>query len=889
MPACAVCGYETLEAFKFCPECGAARATRTSEQRRVVTVLSCDVVGSTALGETTDPEALRALLAGYFERMKAIVERHGGTVEKFIGDAVMAVFGAPVAHEDDGLRACRAALEMREALPGLGIEGRIGVATGEVVSGTEERLVTGDAVNVVSRLQQAAQPGEVLIGEETRALVGAAVDVEAVEPLTLKGKTDPVPTHRLLAVHVLAERGPQAPFVGRGRELAAIREARERVLAERHCELVTIVGEAGVGKSRLVAEALASLEGRVIQGSCLPYGEGITYWPVVEVLKQLGASPPDPAAAAAISSVFGETDMATSAEEIAWAFRKTLEHAAAEQLLIIVFDDIQWGEETFLDLLEHVALLSSGAPILLLAMARPELPERRADWPVTLRVEPLGAEEADELIPEAITGTLRSKIARGSGGNPLFVEEMVAMAGEAGGEVAVPPTLQALLAARLDQLNAGERRVLERSAVEGEVFHRGAVQALAPEETQITPRLAALTRKGLIRPVKPQLAGEDGFRFRHLLIRDAAYAGLPKATRADLHQRFAAWLEHRGTDRVELEEILGYHLERAWHYREELGLADGGELAAAARQRLTTAGRRALWRQDVGAAVNLLSRAAALVTSAETDVLAEVDLALALGWQGKGRESLQRARSVAERAAAAGDRLGELCALLAEGVLRISFEPEGATDQLAAVAEQALPEFEAAGNDSGLNLTYRALGQVASMHGQMDALVGAYERAAAHAQRVGMPSQLQVAWCSYGRLGGTTPPFGTARLAGRAGRTSTTEPSVSRTPGDRLGEAQSFRRGARGACKAACRAGGAGRPARPHELERSRSCDRALGRRHRRRRRRGRRALPSARGQWLDGQPVERRRDASAGLLRARSTGGCRSLVTARGRARGER
>ena len=232
--------------------------------------------------------------------------------------------------------------------------------------------------------------------------------------------------------------------------------------------------------------------------------------------------------------------MATSAEEIAWAVRKLLEEQAP---LIAVFDDIQWGEETFLDLLEHVALLSSGAPILLLAMARPELTERRAEWPVTLRLEPLercGGRRADP--PGHLRG-LRAEIARAAGGNPLFVEEMVAVAGDAGGEVVVPPTLQALLATRLDQLDPAERGVLERGAVEGEVFHRGSVQALTAEESQVTPRLASLVRKGLIRPQKPQLAGEDGFRFRHLLIRDAAYAGLPKATRADLHQRFAAWLE----------------------------------------------------------------------------------------------------------------------------------------------------------------------------------------------------------------------------------------------------------------------------------------------------------------------------------------------------------
>jgi len=538
VPACSTCGFESERPFRFCPECGTeqAAAAPSREQRKTVTVLFCDLTGSTALGETLDPERLRALLANYFDRMKTIVERHGGTVEKFIGDAVMAVFGVPVLHEDDALRAVRSAFEMRDALPELGLEGRIGVMTGEVVTGTEERLATGDAVNVAARLEQAAQPGEVLIGQPTLALVRDATEVEAVEPLMLKGKTEPVPAFRLLRVRDAPERRHGVRFVGRAHELATLREAWERVEKERRCELVTVIGDAGVGKSRLASELLGSIEATVVQGRCPPYGEGITYWPVVEVLKQLDVSPPEETAAVAIRSLLGEGDASTSAEEIAWAFRKTLEHAAAEPL-VVVFDDIQWGEQTFHDLIEHVALLSSDASILLLCMARPELVGHRPTWPVTLRLEPLGDDEVDELIGQRVAGDLSTKIAHAAGGNPLFIEEMVAMAGDRDGEVVVPPSLQALLAARLDQLEPAERSVLERGAIEGEIFHRGAVQALAPAETQVTPNLAALVRRELIRPDRSQFAGEDGFRFRHLLIRDAAYDGLPKAMRADLHER----------------------------------------------------------------------------------------------------------------------------------------------------------------------------------------------------------------------------------------------------------------------------------------------------------------------------------------------------------------
>ena len=291
-------------------------------------MLFCDVTGSTQLGEESDPEALRALLARYFERMKAIVESHGGTVEKFIGDAVMAVFGVPRVHEDDALRACRAAIEMRDALPEVRVQARIGLTTGEVVTGTEERLATGDAVNVAARLEQAAQPGEILIGEPTLTLVRDAVEAEPVEPLVLNGKAEPVPAFRLAALLAVPVRLHGTPFVGRERELALVHASWERVCSEARCELLTVVGEAGVGKSRLVAEALALIDCRAVGGRCLPYGEGITYWPLVEVLKQLNVLPSDTEAAAAIRSLLGESEAATSAEEIAWAFRKLVEEQA---------------------------------------------------------------------------------------------------------------------------------------------------------------------------------------------------------------------------------------------------------------------------------------------------------------------------------------------------------------------------------------------------------------------------------------------------------------------------------------------------------------------------------------------------------------------------------
>jgi class 3 adenylate cyclase/tetratricopeptide (TPR) repeat protein len=730
---CASCGRDNPPGAGFCNSCGAALASPAAsrEVRKTVTVLFCDLTGSTALGEQTDPEALRALLARYFERMKAIVEAHGGTVEKFIGDAVMAVFGVPAAHEDDALRACRAAMEMRDALPELGIAGRIGVNTGEVVTGTEERLATGDAVNVAARFEQAAAPAEVLIGEPTLALVREAVAAEPVEPLMLKGKSHPVPAYRLVSVLDAPERSHASRFVGRGRELRSLAGAWERVQAQPRCEVVTVVGDAGVGKSRLVSEALTGIAARVVRGRCLPYGEGITYWPVVEVVKQLAVLPADPAAAAAIRSVLGESEVGTSGDEIAWAFRKLLEEQAP---LVVVFDDIQWGEETFLDLVESTALLSSGAPLLLLCMARPELVERRPGWPGTLRLEPLPAEQADALIGDAVSDELRERIARAAGGNPLFISEMLAMAAE-DGDVDVPPTLKALLAARLDQLDEAERRVLERGSVEGEIFHRGGVQALAPEETQVTTRLAALVRRQLVRPDRAQIAGDDGYRFRHLLIRDAAYDALPKAVRADLHARFADWLDEHGQALVERDEIVGYHLEQASRYRAELGQPDAASADRAA-VRLTAAGNRAIDRQDYRAGAALLDRAAELVRPYRTDVPLELESAWASG-DLDVRAAVETAEAITERAEAAGDHSGAtLARAMALQGRNYAGEPD-ATDEVIAICRAALPLEEERDDPRRLALLWEMLASAADFHQRHDDKVEALLQALGYQRRAG--------------------------------------------------------------------------------------------------------------------------------------------------------
>ena len=755
MATCAVCGYEAGGAFRFCPECGTPAGEQGREQRRMVTVLFCDVVGSTALGESIDPEALRALLAAYFEQMKAIVERHGGVVEKFIGDAVMAVFGLPVIHEDDAVRALRAATEMQAALAELGIAGRIGITSGEVVTGTEERLATGDPVNVAARLQQAAEPGEILLGEATLELAGDAADVEPVESLTLKGKREPVPAWRLVGVsHAPVERAFDSPLVGRANELAQLAAGWERVRTGSSCELVTVVAAAGVGKSRLVAEFLASADATVVRGRCLSYGEGITYWAVVEVLKQLESQRSrlelDPLAAEALDAVLGMGE-ASSTDEIAWAFRKLLEGVAAEEPLIVVFDDIQWGEDVFLDLVEHVTFLSTGAPILLLCMARPELLDGRSGWGGVLRLQPLSSEEAATLMDTRIDGhelddDVRQRILAAAGGNPLFVQEMAAMVQSGNGEVDVPPTLQALLAARLDQLDAPERSVLERGAVEGEVFHHAVVQALMPDEARLTPQLTALVRKELIRPDRPLFAGEDAFRFRHLLMRDAAYEGLAKAERAELHEQFAGWLEEHGTELVELDELAGYHLEQAYRYRLDLGQNDDA-LATRAGKRLAEAGSRAVARNDFGAALKLLERASDLLPGDRPDVRLEFDLAWAHFHAGNGHEAMRRLALAADRASAAGDHLGALSLQVEQATYDTVLNPpvEGSGERLRLRAEQALAVFEEAGDEWGLTVAGASLIVAGELEGRSWAeLAARAEFLLEHARRAG--SRLYEAW-----------------------------------------------------------------------------------------------------------------------------------------------
>jgi class 3 adenylate cyclase/tetratricopeptide (TPR) repeat protein len=654
------------------------------EVRKTVSIVFSDLKGSTSLGESLDSESLREVMNRYFDEMRTVLERHGGTVEKFIGDAVMAVFGLPRLHEDDALRAVRAAAEMREALArvndelervwGVRLTNRTGVNTGEVVAGdptTGQRLVTGDAVNVAARLEQAAPANDVLLGDLTYRLVRDAVEVEEVEPLELKGKAERVPAYRLVCVLDRAEgvsRRQDAPLVGREDELAALEAAYREAVAERSCRLVTLLANPGVGKSRLSEEFLRSITGEadVLRGRCLSYGDGITFWPLAEAVRQAAMirdeDGPDAALAKLtklaegdaeiverIASAIGLSTGDFTIEEIFWATRKLFELLGRRRPLVVLLDDIHWAAPTFLDLVEHLLESIRDAPVLLLCPARHELLEERPAWAERDGARRLALEPVTEADTERIVETLlggagvdeeaRRRIVAAAEGNPLFVEQLVSMLVDAGllrfdvgrwrassdlADLAVPPSIQALVAARLDRLDADQRAVVDPASVIGLVFQRDAVQELAPDtiRERVTAHLLELGNKQLVRPADGG-DDEERYRFDHVMIREAAYGSLLKRARATFHERFAEWAVrlNRGRGReTEYEEILGYHLEQAHRYLSELGPLDdhGRELGRRAAERLASAGRRAFGRADMRAARDLLGRAVELLPEGDS-------------------------------------------------------------------------------------------------------------------------------------------------------------------------------------------------------------------------------------------------------------------------------
>jgi DNA-binding SARP family transcriptional activator/class 3 adenylate cyclase/tetratricopeptide (TPR) repeat protein len=766
------------------------------ELRKTVTVVHVELAATASVpGASLDPEALRRVTGRVFGDVQTSVDRHGGTVEAVTGDAVTAVFGLPAVHEDDALRALRATAEIAERLanlaselennPSVRFEFRIGVSTGEIVTGRELGLqlrATGEPFHLSAQLAQAASVGDALLDQRTLRLVRDAAFVEDSEV----GST---PGFRLLRVEAVAPRYAsrlESPMVGRDRERRRLHDAYEQAVADRSCQLFTVLGAAGVGKSRLVREFLSDLDDDVVsaRGRCLPYGEGITYWPVLEAVMDVagiddtespvharrrlaelleGEEDAD-RTALRMTDVLGLSGADAGVEESFPVIRRFFEAVAARRSLVVVFDDIHWGEAMFLDLVEHVADWSRSAPILLLCMARPELLDVRPSWgggklnSTSVLLEPLSSSECTQLVANLVgeaelAEEVGARVAEASEGNPLFVEEMFSMLIDDGylvqadgrwtaaGDlttVPVPPTIHALLAARLDRLTGEERAVVERAAVEGKLFHNGSVKALTSAllAPAVDTHLGSLVRKELIRPDKPFFSGEDAYRFRHLLIRDAAYESIPKEIRADLHELHAEWLAAKTTS-VEYDEIIGYHLEQAFRYRAELGPIDDltHSLGRRAAERLGTAGRRAFVRSDPHAGENLISRSVALLPPGDPFRVELVpNLRVIQGLRDVSWADRVLTEAV-EAAATTGDRSLAAHALVQRGLLRLFTGSEVAPAELFAVADRAIAIFEDLGDELGLARAWRLVAQTHYLDRRAASSVEASERALTYARR----------------------------------------------------------------------------------------------------------------------------------------------------------
>jgi len=599
-------------------------------ERKLATVLFVDLVDSTSLVSGADPEVVRRRVQRFFERAQHCVTTHGGIVEKFAGDAVMAAFGIPQAHEDDAERAVRAGLAILDSVHELELEARIGIEAGEVVADdSDSTFATGEAVNVAARLEQAAEPGQILMGPGAHRLTLGRVEVDDVGPVDLKGLDRQVWAWRVLSASGTADqpRTQRAPLVGRDAELDLLQNTYERALRDKRAHVFTIYGEPGVGKSRLAHEFSQALEGAtVLSGRSLPYGEGVTYWPLAEMVKCAAGIVDDDPLDVAIeklrsfcedevvadllglaSGVLEAVQAERSQQEIAWAAREWAQRLAQEQPLVLIFEDIHWAEEPLLELIEHLATWVREAPLLLVSLARPELLDIRPGWgggrvrATAIELEPLGPEESEELI-DALDGSLglaeRQEVLAKTEGNPLFLEETMRMLEEEGTERIgrIPDTLQALIAARIDRLAPEAKALLQRAAVIGRTFWEGALQRLSPELESLDEPLDDLRlREFVLDEERSSIRGEKAYKFKHVLIREVAYSGLSKSARAEHHARFAEWLKERAGE--ELLEIRAFHLDRATSLLAELDGAAPVELQREAAEALAEAGLRAFARE----------------------------------------------------------------------------------------------------------------------------------------------------------------------------------------------------------------------------------------------------------------------------------------------------
>ena len=761
------------------------------DRRKTVTILFADLVDSTELGARLDPEVLRRVLDRYFELVRAAIERHGGVVEKFIGDAAMAVFGIPAVHEDDALRAVRAACELREALAepsdeltgshGIPLQVRVGVNTGEVLvraADSGESFATGAPVNVAARLEQAALPGEILIGEATYRLVQHAVESEPVDPVDLGGALGRASVFRVGGIGEAARPLGRATLVGRDDELAWLQAAFAGVQAERRSRVVTVLGEAGVGKSRLAREFAVSAGELPLVGRCVSYGDGATFLPLAQIVRKAVPERPRAAILALLegddqASLVAErvthltepADGTASTGEVFWAVRRFLEALGRERPVVVMLEDIHWAEPTFLDLVEYLDSWPAEAALLVVCLARPELLEERPGWGSrngVLALEALAEEQAGTLVEEVagagVDAEVRAQIVRTAAGNPLFLEQLLAFVHEAGSGAlrSVPPTVEALLASRLERLDPAERALTERAAVAGRDFSRGGLLALSPPEelAGLDSRLSALVRRGLVRALRG--GDDDMYRFHHVLVRDVAYAGSTKDARAELHERFGTWLEQRGKT---ADEIVGYHLEQAHRYRKELDPGDPGVsgLAQHAGRVLAAAGIGAWKRADAGAAANLLGRAATLLPAGEPE-RAEIlcELGMSLGQLGDSAAADAAFTEAIDEAAAAGDQPSAAWARIE--LARARMHRGGDPDEVVVLAQEAVPLLEEAENERALGRAWRALGYArGSLQGRCADWLHASERALPYYRRSGWSTSGCLSEIASALLHGPTP------------------------------------------------------------------------------------------------------------------------------------